>query len=72
MIAVNALVISEGILSLLLDDRLIRSSDKGQSWTRVTTFPEQTGMALVVARPHILVGLSNGEVLVLDTHNIEP
>ena len=65
--AVNAIAISDGTMCLMLEDRVIESSDRGYSWTTVQAFPGQTGMALLVDSRRLLVGLAEGDILVVET-----
>lgn len=69
--AVNAISFSSSSISILLDDRVIESRNRGHLWTTLKAFPEQTGMALLVDSPSLLVGLAEGTVLVIDTRELD-
>ena len=69
--AVNAMFVSDNSILLVRDDRVVESRDQGLSWTTVKTLSGQSGMALLVDSPSLLVGLAEGGILVLNLDDFE-
>jgi photosystem II stability/assembly factor-like uncharacterized protein len=63
--AIHAIDAIGAEISVLLEDRLLRSADGGQSWTLPTPVfqPDQSAMTLLtVASDHLLVGFADGNI----------
>jgi photosystem II stability/assembly factor-like uncharacterized protein len=64
--AVNTIQISASEISLLLNDKIVHSSDNGHSWNIRHAFsPDQMAMTMLQSSDTIVVGFADGEILQL-------